>query len=418
MQPFELSRSPYFNDVIRTAREACEDPAHQDLHGRDLAERLKFMAEFAELLARRFAASMKVRPKTALSRSAPPRVEKAFTELKEALRELQQWFRDHEAERLPRGCARGRAAIEELFTVFEELRKEEETFPVFSRSPYVQELVRVAMGVAKGEFPPEALKEKLDWMRQRYAEFRKDFAAWSTAPTENEEVDRLLPVATKALDRMGASLDEMARYLQDRNRDHLKVGCEALLQAGEVLLKAQEELLRVSVPQGAACPRCGTPNDPGARACSSCGATLPGIAGLPTQTMEVREAQPGRPTFAHLVRLETAVEGALEGTVDRDELRRQVEWFAQKARAGRKQFEGMKLPDDFPHEEARAVALAVRDLMDRGTRAVVEGVERLERHVADGSREHLQQGLERVRQGADFILQAQERAQSVGVTAT
>ena len=416
MDPFELSRSPYFNDVIRAAREAAEDPAHPEVHGRDLADRLKFMAEFTELLARRFASSMKVRPKTALSRSAPPRVEKALLELKEALRDLQAWLQDRDSRRLPRGCTRGRAAVEDLFAVFEELRREEESFPVFSRSPFVQELVRVAMGVAKGEFPPEALKEKLDWMRERYKDFRKDFAAWSTAPRENDDVDRLLPTAARALDRMGASLDEMARYLQDRNRDHLKVGCEALLQAGEVLVSVQDELLKATLPQGAACPRCSAPNEPGARACSACGATLPGVAGLPTQTMELREATPGRPTFSHLVRLETAVEEHLHGTVDRDELRRQVEWFAQKARSGRKQFEGMRLPEGFPSEEARGVALATRDLMDRGTRAVVDGVERLERYLSDGDRQNLDRGMERIREGADLIMQGQEKAQQVGVT--
>lgn len=414
MDPFELSRSPYFNDVIRAAREAYEDPAHRDVHGKDLAERLKFMAEFAELLARRFAGTMKVRPKTALSRAVTPRVEKGFADLKDAMRDLQAWFGDHAPERLSRGCARGRQAVEELFDAFGELRKEEETFPVFSRSPFVQELVRVAMGVAKGEFPPDALKEKLEWMQERYRDFRKDFASWSSAPSENAAVDELLPLAAKALDRMGASLEEMGRYLKDRNRDHLKVGCEMLLQAGEVLMNVQEELLRASVPQGVACPRCAADNPTGVRACSKCGATLPEIAGLPTQTMEVRETGAARPQFAHLVRLETAVEGALQGTVDRAELRKHVEWFAAKARQGRKGFQELKAPDSFPSEDARRIAMETRDLMDRGTKAVVEGVERLEKHLADGEREHLERGMERIREGADLILQAQERAQGVG----
>lgn len=410
MDPFELSRSPYFNDVIRAAREAAEDPVHSDLRARDLAERLKFMAEFAEVLAGRFAAAMRVRPRTPLSRSAPPRVEKALMELKEALRDLQGWVKDHNPERLPRGCARGRAAVEDLFEVFEEMRLEEESFPVFSQSPYIQELVRVALGVAKGEFPPDTLTERLEWMRAHYAEFRKDFTAWSSAPTENEEVERLLPTAAKALDRMGAALDEMARYLRDRNREHLRIGCEALLQAGEVLVSAQQALLAAAVPQGAACPRCAAPNQAGARACSECGATLPGIAGIPTQTMEVREATPERAAFANLIRLESAVEGFLDGQEGRDELRRQVEWFAQKARAGRKQFESLKLPEGFPSQAAREFAQSTRDLMDRGTRAVVQGVERLERFFTSDEREDLQVGMERIREGADRILQAQERA--------
>jgi len=410
MDPFELSKSPYFNDVIRVAREAAEDPHHPDLHAQDLADRLRFMAEFAEVLAGRFAAAMRVRPRTPLSRLAPARVEKALGELKEALRDLQGWIKDRSPERLPRGCARGRAAVEDLFAVFEEMRVEEDSFPLFSQSPYIQELVRVAIGVAKGEFPSDTLSERLEWMRRHYGEFRKDFAAWSNAPTENDEVERLLPTAARALDRMGAALDEMARYLRDRNREHLKLGCEALLQASEVLLSTQQALLAAAVPQGAACPRCATPNPAGARACSKCGATLPEIAGIPTQTMEVREATPERTAFANLVRLESAVEGFLQGEEKREELRRQVEWFAQKARSGRKQFESMKLPDGFPSEAARQIAQTTRELMDRGTRSVVQGVEKLERFFTRDEREDLQAGMERVREGAALILQAQEKA--------
>jgi len=414
MDPFELSRSPYFNDLIRVARLAAEEPAHQEVHARDLAENLRVMAEFSEVLAQRFAAAMKIRPRTPLTRSAPPRVEKALVELKEALRDLQQWLKDRDPGRLPRGCARGREAIEVLFGVFEEMRLEEESFPTFSRSPYVQELVRVAVGVAKGEFAPETLRERVDWMRGHYAAFRKDFASWSTAPCENEEVERLLPLAGKALDRMGAALDEMSRYFKDRNRDHLKVGCEALLQAAEVLVSAQQDLLKAALPQGAACPRCGTANPPGTRTCSKCNATLPEIAGLPNQTIEVREAGQGRPAFTNMVRLESTVEAYLQGSLDRNELRTQVEWFAQKARSGRKDFEALRTPENLPSQTMRELAAATRDLMDRGTRSVVQGVELLEKHLTSLEREHLDRGMDRIRTGADLILQAQEKASQAG----
>ncbi len=414
MDPFELSRSPYLNDLIRAARMAAEDPAHPELHARDLAERLRIMAEFSEVLAQRFAATMKVRPRTPLTRSAPPRVEKALVELKEALRDLQQWLKDGDASRLPRGCARGRQAVEVLFGVFEEMRLEEESFPTLSRSPYVQELVRVAVGVAKGEYPSETLKERLDWMRAHYTEFRKDFATTSGAPRENEEVERLLPMAAQALDRMGAALDEMARYFKDRNRDHLKVGCEALLQAAEVLVSVQHDLLQAALPQGAACPRCGKANSPGSRTCSQCGATLPEIAGLPNQTMEVRETDPGRPAFTNMVRLESTVEAYLQGALDRNELRTQVEWFAQKARTGRKAFEAVPTPENLPGEAMRELVAATRDLMDRGTRSVVQGVELLEKHLTSQEREHLDRGMDRIRAGADLILKAQEKASQAG----
>ena len=199
--------------------------------------------------------------------------------LKDALRDLQYWLKDHNPERLPRGCSKGRIAVEDLFAVFEEMRVEEESFPVFSQSPYIQELVRVALGVAKGEFPSDTLSERLEWMRRHYSEFRKDFAAWSKAPTENEEVERLLPTAAKALDRMGAALDEMARYFRDRAR-HLKVGCEALLQASEVLLSASRPSWRRQCLRRCL-STCAAPAG-GSRTCSKCGATCR-IFGIPTK---------------------------------------------------------------------------------------------------------------------------------------
>jgi hypothetical protein len=413
VDPFELSRSPYLNDLIQAARAARDDPSKENQ--RALAERLKFMAEFTEMLVRTYAGSLKVRPNTPLARQVRPVIEKNFNALKDALRLVNRWFTEGRPEQLEKGCSAARQAVEALFESFEQLRQEEEKMPIFSSSPYVHELVRVALGVASGEFPAEALKEKLDWMRERWRTFRKDFEEWCRAPAESPAVEQLLPQARAPLDQMGQALDEMALYFADRKKEHLKKGCEGLIASSEKLISAHEKIVAaVSVVR---CPRCGAENPAGSRLCGSCSAVLPTLPRGPQSTVEVAEG-PRRPSFTHLARLENAVEAALQGSADPAQLRQTVEWFAQKARQGRRQFEAMPLPDSYPSEELRMASERARGLMDKGTRRLIEGVERLESYFKDPQRSHLEEGLALVREGADLIFEAQEQARNAGAVSS
>lgn len=406
MDPFEFSVSPYFNDVIRAAQVLDCDPTQED-NRRDFAEHLEFIAKFAQFLAQQFHEAIKIRPKTELSKQAPPRFKLALQEFTQALNWLNSYLHSQQRQELLDGLDLGRTSLKSMLDIFEEMRVEEEAFPQFSSSPFVQELVRVATGVAKQQYPPEVLKEKLEWMRSRHKTFCQDFQDLKKSPKESDELDTLLPQAEKYLAQMGEGLDNMALFFKDRDRKHLKEGCAVLLQASERLVKVQERLMTVSVAQPVACTKCSAMNPGGSKTCQKCGAVLPEIAGLSKQTLELREQQAGRPTYAYLSRLEGAVEGRLQGYISVEALRDQVESFAKRAEQGRRNLDQMKAPQNYPDETTREVCQRAHAMLDEGTQKIVAGVNQLRRYFTSEEVEDLVQGMEQIYAGSDIITASQ-----------
>ncbi len=414
MDPFEFSISPYFNDVIRSAQVVDCDPSQKE-NMDDFAEKLEFMANFTQLLASKFGEAIKIRPKTELSRTAPPRFEKTLKDFTKAMRLLNSYQSSNNRQELLDGLEQGRTSLKEMFDIFEEMRVEEEAFPQFSESPYIQELVRVATGVAKNQYPPDTLKEKLEWMRARHKEFSQDFAELKKSPKESDELDKLIPAAEKALEHMGLGLDMMANFFKDRDRNHLKEGCAVLLQSSEKLMKVQKRLMTISVAQPAACPKCGVMNEGGAKTCKDCGATMPEIIGLSKQTIELREQQANRPSYTYLARLEGAVEGRLQNYLSVEELKEQVESFAKRAEKGRRDFEQVKLPDKYDDEHTRKICERAHAYVDSGTKKIVEGVQILRHYFESEERDDLVKGLETIYAGSDDINASQELTQTLAI---
>ena len=91
MDPFELSISPVFNEVIRAAElvyEAPDDPSAKE----ELSQTLRDMAEFTQYLAASFQEAIKVRPKTELSVRAPQEFAAELKVITEVLSGLKQNF--------------------------------------------------------------------------------------------------------------------------------------------------------------------------------------------------------------------------------------------------------------------------------------------------------------------------------------
>lgn len=414
MDPFEFSISPYFNDVIRAAQIVDCDPT-QEQNMNDFAEQLQFITKFAQFLAKQFYEALKIRPNTELTRKAPARFEASLRDFTAAVSLLNSYRQSLNREELLKGLEQGRTSLKAMFDIFEDMRVEEEAFPQFSESPYIQELVRVATGVAKQQYPPETLKSKLEWMQERYKEFCADFQGLKNSPHESDEVDTLIPAAEKAIEHMGVGLNMMSRFFRDRDRTNLKEGCAILLQSSERLMKVQKRLMAVSVAQPAACPKCGVINPGGSKTCKDCGAIMPEIVGLSKQTIELREQQAGRPTYTYLSRLEGAVEGRLQNYLSDDELKEQIEAFAKRAEKGRQDFEKIALPDSYPDEETQNLIERSHQLMDAGTKKIVEGVEQLRNYFTSEDRDDLVKGLETIYSGADDITASQEFSQTAGL---
>lgn len=415
MEPFELSISPVFNEVIRAAEVLDSDTSDQLSHD-ELAQALKGMAEFIQFLAASFQQAMQVRPKTELAVRAPKEFEKELKQITGVLSGIKEAAGKNDTSRFPELLENGRLALKNMFAIFEEMKKEEESFPVFSKSPYIQELVRIATGVAKGQYKPEVLKDKVSWLRDRWLEFKDDFSGMKNIPKENEDVEKLIPIAEQALSRMGNALDLMVRFQKNYDKKLLKDGCSELLQSSEVLIAVQERIMKASTAQPAACPNCGTLNPGGAKKCRNCSAQLPEIVGLSTQTMEFKENTENEnrgPSYTYLVRLEGAVQSFRRDLIGEEDLKREIDFFAGKVNGGMEQFDQMKKKSAENKEESENPQVQeCYAAMGTGLEMLSKGARQLQNFFTSKDALDLDKGLELVSEGAGQMIQAQSQLQS------
>ncbi|MCR4784001.1 MAG: hypothetical protein K6A35_05735 [bacterium] len=408
MEPFELSISPVFNEVIRTAENVYSAP--QDSAAKeDLAQALHDMAEFSQFLASSFAEAIKVRPKTQLSQQVPGEFAAQLKIVTDVLNRLKNCLTSGEVATFPEQIALGRQALTQMFDIFERMKKEEESFPVFSKSPYIQELVRIATGVAKGQYKPDVLKSRVEWLYDRYREFKEDFASVREIPKENDDVEKLLPIAEQALQKMGIALDKMKRFQRGYDKKLLKEGCSDLLNASEVLMAVQEKLIKASTAQPAACPNCGALNPGGAKKCRSCGAQMPTIVGLSTQTMEFKENAPTeqKPTFTYLSRLEGSISSYKRQLISEADLKREIEFFAGKVKDGHEQFVKMKQEAVNNPEAQTPQGQALYSAMEEGISTLLEGISQLRSFFNTEDEQILDDGYELIQAGAAKLVDAQ-----------
>ena len=301
------------------------------------------------------------------------------------------------------------AQLETPFEIFERMKKEEESFPVFSKSPYIQELVRIATGVAKGQYKPDVLKSRVEWLYDRYREFKEDFASVREIPKENDDVEKLLPIAEQALQKMGIALDKMKRFQRGYDKKLLKEGCSDLLNASEVLMAVQEKLIKASTAQPAACPNCGALNPGGAKKCRRCGAQMPTIVGLSTQTMEFKENAPTeqKPTFTYLSRLEGSISSYKRQLISEADLKREIEFFAGKVKDGHEQFVKMKQEAVNNPEAQTPQGQALYSAMEEGISTLLEGISQLRSFFNTEDEQILDDGYELIQAGAAKLVDAQ-----------
>ncbi|MGM9992033.1 MAG: hypothetical protein ACI376_04175 [Candidatus Bruticola sp.] len=414
MDSFELSISPVFNEVIRAAEFVYEAP--DDVTAKeDLLEALRNMAEFTQYLAASFQEALKVRPKTELSQRIPQEFSHELKSVTEVLSGLKTCLNDNKTDSFPSLIDQGRRALANMFEIFEQMKKEEESFPVFSKSPYIQEIVRIATGVAKGQYKPETLKDKVDWLRDRFLEFKDDFASIKEIPKENDDVEKLLPIAEQALQKMGAALDKMARFQRGYDKKLLKDGCSELLQSSEVLVAVQERLMKASVAQPSACPNCSALNPGGAKKCRSCGAALPAIIGLSTQTMEVKERTPVEskgPAYTYISRLEGSINSYKRKLLDEKDLKREIDFFSKKVSDGQVQFAEMKkktaAQPQSSTESAQTLASLYND-METGLNTLARGTAKLRSFFDSKDEQILDDGFDIIVAGATLMIETQNK---------
>lgn len=351
--------------------------------------------------------SREFRLPTPLYREVSPVIERELGTFRSALKSIDRAVRKDPAALLA-ACSSARSAVDTLMDLFDRLRLEEEGFPRYSESPFLHQLAYFTHGYLSRQLSERPLRDFLGFLAQRHREMSRDLAEWGKASAENPRVEELTPALARSLRHLGRGLAEMSRSLSAGDRARLEKYLKAVLEVGEEMVRLHKELNEALAPT-VACPRCGVGNEPGSRVCSGCGARLPELASGPVSSLEVFAGQrPTRPRFAHVTRLEEAVEQHLAGSLSRDELAETLRWFASRVAAGRKSLSALRPPDRFPSPEMEQTAARARALMEEGGATMEAGAALLERYLTDGSRDQAERGLEQVRAGSELVGEAQK----------
>ncbi|OQA19243.1 MAG: hypothetical protein BWY64_01013 [bacterium ADurb.Bin363] len=178
---------------------------------------------------------------------------------------------------------------EDLFYILTRMREKEKKITPPSKSPLMSELILAVKAVHKGELPYEALKEKINFLKEFIESTKKQIYPLSWNPdsvTFLEEYEKVL---------ININLyQEGLNYLKNRDKHHIEKGIDIILKATEKLFTSLGLLYEsADIITKVICLRCGHKNSLYRDTCAICRSLLPKVAqtgtdGKHTETYEIK----------------------------------------------------------------------------------------------------------------------------------
>lgn len=410
----ELTGSPQLNELIRTAQGYLE--GHVD--GHTLKDVLTATERFLLQMQAIFQQQARFREKTPLFLEEAPRILEHFRALGTGMAEIAGFFKTEDIYQMMRGLDRVKAAFAALVASLDALKAEEDAQPVYSRSPYLNLLMRLAAGVRRGTLAPDALRDALAEMLAHHRGFAAGVDRMARGGREAALYQEKRGEIQACLGEIEAGLAEAQRLLGRGELDPMTAALQHACDATERLTDIQDEFTRAEeAARLRPCFRCGTANVLQNRHCAKCGGMLPPmpIQEEDSASFDVRVDDTIRAT-GHVQteltqRLGNAVHDVKMRRIDTAAFARELDAVATRVAQGRREFECLAVPGNLAEEEREAVE-QTREAMRVGIQEMEEGLALLRTYVVDGNPAHLELGLEAALCGADKIQAVQAVAQA------
>ncbi|NDD28525.1 MAG: hypothetical protein EB084_09710 [Proteobacteria bacterium] len=400
-----MTRSPQINAVLEGARARAA--------GRTAPE-LKTALEQAEQMLtqvqRVFEGQVRFRERTDVLKIQKPRVESALTRMREALASIR-------AERFDSGAD----ALQMWFNTFTEamdaLKAEETGQPTYSRSPYLNILMRLAVGASRRTIAPEALQQGLSELlihhRRVTAELDKVVRPGSEAAQYGQRRDEIMQHA-QIIDR---SLVEAQRQLSASALAAIPQTLRAACAAADALTAIQDDFKSAEeAARHRPCFRCGADNPRTVRHCVKCQAMLPpmpvsddDLAAVDVTLEEGQARTRGHARTELSVKLEDAAHAVREGRIDASAFARVLDEAQDRLDKARQGFAALQVPPNSSDEEREAAAQA-GEAMQTAFAQFDEGLQRMRAYLHDGNTATLEHGLEAALTGGDTLAAFSELA--------
>jgi len=411
----ELTGSPQVNELIRTA--------HRFMEARDDASALRDAVDqtdrFLAQMQAMYHGQARYRERTPLFVEVAGRLPGHFGGCTEGIGLIRGFLKSHDIYQLIRGVDRVRAAFNGLVDDLEALRREEASWPVLSRSPYVNVLLRMVTAVGRGTMGADALKDALREMIAHHRGFLANVDRMPRTPREAQHyTERREEILACLRDVEACLLDAQLRL--DAGRLPLE-SLQHAAQATDRLVAIQEEFQAAEEAlRNRPCFRCGTSNPVTGRHCTRCGGMLPALLiedDGPVVDLhlgdQVRAA--GHVQTEMTQKLAAAVHDVQAHRIDREALRAVLDEVTVRVAVGKREFGGLAMPATLEDAEREALE-QTRALMQTGIQEMEEGLLQMRQYLGDRNPVHLERGLESFLHGADKVAAVQAAsAQARGV---
>lgn len=400
-----MTRSPQINQVLEHARARAA--------GRTAPELKPALDQAAQMLAQMqkiFESQIRFRERTDVVRAQQPRMQSAFARMQAALAAIRQ-------ERFAAGADELEQWFGTLIDASDALKAEEEAWPVYSRSPYMNILMRLATGVAKGTIAPEALAQGLTEMiaNHRRVAARLDGAV-RPGPEATRYMERRDEIG-KHVQTIDATLVEAQGMLMAGRATAIPQTLKRACDAADALLAIQDEFQQAEeADRFRPCFRCGASNPRTGRHCVKCGAMMPpmpvsdhDVAAIDV-TLEEGHAKPrGHVRTELTVKLEDAAYGVRQGKTGPEAFSAVLDEAEARLVKARQSFAALQMPGNLSPEE-RDAATHAAEAMTNAFAQFDEGLARMRAFLLDGNTSTLDHGLETTLSAGDTLAAFHEMA--------
>jgi len=203
-----FTRSPHVNYLIK----ACQDVKAGAADGESLRDPLNKLYDTYDALIITYKSLSPTQPKDEDFSIKAKLFLSSCESFRCALDEITLYFRDNDSSHLDLGLKLLRKETESIMSFIDEFKRYEEKAQKFSHSPVISELIRIGKGVIAGEFEPQLLKARLEFVRNIYEETSGNVKEMTKKEPDTKTLKEQIPVILEALDLFKYGLENIDAY--------------------------------------------------------------------------------------------------------------------------------------------------------------------------------------------------------------
>lgn len=403
----EITRSPQMNKAAAEAVKIIEGIGDQDAFHDALIE----LDQAAGVLIKTFKNESRFQEKTDFFMKESQIINENFSKLKEGIHLMKNYFKSSNKDDVEQGMTQSIAAFRELFASFDRLKEKEKEAPVHSKSPFMNEIIRVAQLIKRNKLPKELLKERIDTFLFIQQNFAVNFEYMTPSLDEKPIFDEHKEEVRKQINNVIEGLKLANTYVVTNNLASLDEGLEKAKAAVDYLLDFEDKLANArEAPKVKLCFQCSTENPRSAKYCVKCNFSFPPLQMEEESTMDFRLDESGIQQTGHVmtenvVKMFNAVENIKSGAISMDEFKKTLIWFQQLISKANEEQKKIPDPQSDENPEAMDAFLQFKETFIQGVKYMEEGLERLQLFCQNQSPDLLETGMESIFQGGDLLYQ-------------